>query len=67
LANRDDLYRLKGAKVVIPAELDGEETIDLLKDKVAYQVAGPDGRATEATAFAATAHAYSRFHDEHGG
>ena len=67
LADRDDITLLKGAKVVVPAELKGEETIDLLKDKIGYQVDGPDGRLTERSAFDATARAYSRFHDEFGG
>jgi hypothetical protein len=67
LADRDDLYRLKGLKVVVPAELDGEETVDLLKDKVGYQVDGPDGRVAEDSAFRATARAYSRFREEFGG
>ncbi len=52
--------------IVIRGGLSGEEDIDVLKDKVAFQMDIPGGHLDLDTAFAITTSAYDRYRDEVG-
>lgn len=50
--------------VVVRGELSGEEDVDVLKDRITYQIQVPSDRLDMSTAFDVAADAYSRYVDE---
>lgn len=61
LASRDDLNSMKKARVYIPGEITGEEEIDLLKDRIAYQISVTGGGLGRDNAFGVLQQAYDRY------
>lgn len=66
LADRADLENMRKVRVMVPGEVAGTEEVDLLKDRLSYQIGVDAGGLQQSNAFVVLQSAYDRFRGEYG-